>query len=252
MKALDRIISFIFSVIMLEVAVVLILVGTRAIDSQMIIDTLSEKVFNPEVISSRIFNPITIGGIVLFLASLKTTIFLSLFNNKNKASITVKTKNGEIQIAQDSIISTAKNATMSFDNVKEVQAKMRKKGKGIVIYESIQVYSNINIRELTIAIQEAVKEKINSTTGVIVKDVNINIKNIYNGKKRETLDNNVQEFVPVKLVQDKPSDGVFNVDEAVEKMADVSEPVKEVIEETAKEVVEESTNNPGDTKVSKE
>ncbi len=243
MRALDKIISFLFSIIMLIVSIVLILVGIGNIEPQMILDTLGEKVLNPEIISSKLFNPVTIAGIILFLASLKTTIFLSLLKNKNKGAITVKTKNGEISIAQDTIVNTARNATLLFDNVRDVQARMTKKCKGIVVYEIIQVYSNTNIRDLTAAIQEEVKDKITSTTGVLVKNVNIKIKNVYNGKKKESSEGKITEYVPVKQTVTETKDEVFNVDEAVEKMNDKKEVAEEV-----KEVVEDA----GDTEVTKE
>ena len=74
MRALDRLISFIFSVIMLMVSVVLILVGVGLVEPQMLIDMLNEYVFVKDMISSNTFNALTITGIVLLLASLKTTI----------------------------------------------------------------------------------------------------------------------------------------------------------------------------------
>ena len=155
MRIIDRIISFIFSLIMLVFSIVLILVGFRVIEPQLIIDILSTRFFSRDIINAEMFNVVAITGIVLLLASLKTTIFLSLFKIKSKAPIIVKTKNGEIQIAQETILNTAKSATLAFENVREVQNKMVKKGRGVVIYEIIQVYVNANIRELTADIQES-------------------------------------------------------------------------------------------------
>jgi len=184
MRALDRVISFIFSVIMLIVSVVLILVGIGVVDSQMIIDMLNQYVFAKEMINSEMFNPLTITGIVLFLASLKTTIFLSLFKVKDKSPILVKTPNGEVEIAQETITSTVKNVAISFENIKDVQAKMIKKRKGVAIYAMVLVYANSNIREITEEMQKQVKEIIKATTGVNVLEVNIKVKNIYQKQKK--------------------------------------------------------------------
>ena len=247
MRVLDRIISFIFSLIMLVVSIVLILIGIGKIEPEMIIDFLSTYVFNKEVISSGLFNPITITGIVLFLAALKTTVLLSLLKAKSKAPIVVKTKNGQIQIAQETIMNTARNATLSFDNIKDVQTSMVKKGKGVIIYENVQVYSNTNIRELTDDIQKEVKDKVTSTTGVVVNDVNIKIKNIYNGKKKETTDNKYTgtfTYTPDILTNTD-----INLDEKV-GVKEVSAPAEEVANsvETAEQAntetnTEETTNN---------
>ena len=190
MRALDRLISFIFSVIMLVVSIVLILVGIGVVDSQMIIDMLNEYVFVEDMIASNAFNALTITGIVLFLAALKTTIFLSLFKIKDKSPILVKTPNGEVEIAQETITSTVRNVALSFDNIKDVQAKMVKKKKGVVIYAMVLVYANSNIRETTEEMQRQVKEVVNATTGVNVIEVNIKVKNIYQ-KQKKSEDNRV-------------------------------------------------------------
>lgn len=184
MRALDRLISFIFSIIMLAVSVNLILVGVGVVDPQMIIDMLQEYVFVKEMIAANLFNTITIVGIVLFLASLKTTIFLSLFKTKDRAPILVKTPNGEVEIAQETITNTVRNVGASFENIKEVQAKMVKKRKGVVIYAMVLLYANSNLREITEEMQRQVKEVVKTTTGVDVLEVNIKVKNIYQKNKK--------------------------------------------------------------------
>ena len=76
MRALDKLISFAFSVIMLILSVILILIGVGAVESQMIIDMLETHILTENIINSGMFNALTITGIVLLLASLKTTIFI--------------------------------------------------------------------------------------------------------------------------------------------------------------------------------
>ena len=237
MRVLDKIISFLFSMIMLVVSIILILVGIGNIEPEMIIHFLSENVFNREVIASGIFNPITLTGIVLFLAALKTTVFLSLFKIKSKTPIIVKTINGDIQIAQETITTTARNASLAFDNIKDVQAYMVKKGKGVVVYENVQVYSNTNIRELTAAVQNAVKEQITSTTGVLVRDVNIRIKNVVaGGKKKESNEIKLSDYSP-SIAKNEHHTSDINLDETVKTID-----TPEAVEPTNIEVKEEETS----------
>lgn len=196
MRALDRLIAFVFSVIMLVISVVLVLVGIGVVEPQMIMDMLGTHVFAKEIIAGNIWNTITIVGIILFLASLKTTIFLSLFKNKDKTPILVKTENGEVEIAQETIINTVRSVGASFDNIKDVQARMLKKKKGIIIYAMVLVYTNSNIREITEEMQKQVKEVIKATIGVNVLEVNIKVKNVYQKtKKNEEIkrENSVKE-----------------------------------------------------------
>lgn len=239
MRALDRLISFVFSVIMLIVSLVLILLGTGVIEPQMVQDILGQYVLNEQVLKSEFFNPVTIAGIVIFIASLKTTIFLSLFKVNDRAPIVVKHKNGELQIAQDTIVNTAKTATLSYDNVRDVQARMVKKRSGIIIYEILQVYVNSNIRELTEEIQESVKEVIKSTIGVNVLDVNIRIKNIYSGKKAaepEREKEKVEDFHKPVIVPDIPDEP-----EEIVKIEKPQLPEDVEVVETKEETPEENT-----------
>lgn len=230
MRALDRLISFVFSVIMLVVSIVLILVGIGVVEPQMLIDMLNEHVFVKDVIASNVFNAITITGIVLLLASLKTTIFLSLFKVKDKSPILVKTKNGEVEIAQETIISTVRNVAVSFDNIKDVQANMIKKKKGVVIYAMILVYANTNIRETIEAIQNQVKEVVKSTTGVEVLEVNIKVKNIYSKQKKieNKINTEVEEVIETENVAE-------TVDEAIV-------PVTQLEQNDEQKEVEENNN----------
>ena len=215
MRALDRLISFIFSVIMLMVSVVLILVGVGVVEPQMLIDMLNEHVFVKDVIDSNMFNAVTITGLVLLLASLKTTIFLSLFKVKDKAPILVKTQNGEVEIAQETIISTVKNVAVSFDNIKDVQATMQKRKKGVVIYAMVLVYANTNIRETIEEMQRQVKEMVKNTTGVDVLEVNIKVKNIYSKQKKND-DRKVETQKVTEEVQVSNKETVNELDESVE------------------------------------
>lgn len=232
MRALDRLISFIFSIIMLVLSIVLILVGTGVVESQMIVDLLNEYVFINEILESGIFNTLTIIGIVLLLTALKTTVFLSIFKTKDKSPILVKTKDGEVEIAQETITGTVKNVGLSFDNIKDVQAKMLKKRKGVAIYAMVLVYAETNIRETTEEMQRQVKDVIKTTTGVDVVEVNIKVKNVYQKQKKteelkktdkeeETLvtvhmeENNKKELETKETSSEEVSlDGQINIEEA--------------------------------------
>ncbi len=258
MRALDRLISFIFSIIILIVSITLILVGLRIVEPRVISDLLSTYVLNENILSEKLFNSITITGIVLLLLSLKTTVFLSLFKVKDRAPISVRGKNGEVQISQDTIINTARSVTLAYENIKDVQARMAKKGSGVVIFEVVQVYVDTNIRELVEAVQEDVKRTIMANIGVNVVDVNIKIRNIFATKKKEepvaetieepkeqaeeTTDTPVEENVSDNLetAQDEKVEKKEKkskkaekkvLEEAIEKLDDITETTKEETKE---------------------
>jgi len=230
MRALDRLISFVFSVIMLILSIVLILVGIGVVNPQMIIDMLNNHVFVLEMIEANTFNVLTIVGIVLLLASLKTTIFLSLFKVKDKSPILVKTQNGEVEIAQETITNTVRNVGLSFDNIKDVQAKMIKKGKNVVIYAMVMVYAETNIRETTEEMQKQVKEVIKATTGVNVTEVNIKVKNIYQKSKKNDDSKEKNSQTLNEKVENLQEEVVTPVEENVVPMEDEAQVQEGVLE----------------------
>jgi len=67
MKIIDRMISFVFSLVMLALSIILILTGIGIVAPENIIEIIENYVFESSIISQGIFNPITIAGIVLLL-----------------------------------------------------------------------------------------------------------------------------------------------------------------------------------------
>lgn len=225
MRVLDGMISFIFSVVMLIISVILILVGTGAFDPQMIIDMLTQYAFAEDMIKSGIFNPLTITGIVLLLLSLKTTLFLSIFKVKKDKPILVKTANGEVEISQATITNTVVNVGLNFENIKEVQARMIERRKGVAIYAVISVFVNSNLREITEEMQRQVKEVIKATTGVNVIDVNIKVKNVEQKQRKNKEQPKVTYSVETpEITKENKIDGTLVSNVVIEGVTSDTEP----------------------------
>lgn len=174
MKLLDGFISFIFSIVILVLAVTILLVVTGLATDSFVVNILSDYVFNVD------YRNITlVTSIVLILAALKTTVFHSRFKTKDTSPIMVETEHGNIEIAQETITNTVRSVASTFDNIKDINAKMIKKKNGIKVFANISVLANSNIKTLTEELQSKVIEVIRETTGVKVLDVNIKVKNIY-------------------------------------------------------------------------
>lgn len=221
MKFLDRLINFIFSLVMIIVSVTVLLVIFDFSSVEFVNGLFDDYVWNTEYETIVI-----VVSTLVFLAGLKTTIFLADFKKKKKIPIMVNTGNGNVQIASETIESTAKAVARSYEEVKDVNAKMVNKPKGVVIYMSLLVAQDTNIRELTKKIQEEVKTKVNDTTGVIVLNTDIKVKNIIEKNKKVVKD--IQEPLVV----------TGNYEKVIENKV-VSEEKEEVYENSEKEVAEE-------------
>ncbi|MBR4111225.1 MAG: alkaline shock response membrane anchor protein AmaP [Clostridia bacterium] len=228
MKILDAFISFIFSIVVLVLSIAVILVLTGFASESFILDTLNDYVFN-----DTYHNVALITSVVLVLAALKTTIFNSRFKSKDTSPILVATENGNVQIAQETITNTVKSVALKIPNIKDVNAKMLKKKKGIKIFANISVLANSNIKQVTEELQSKVIEVIRETTGVKVLDVDVKVKNIY--EKGQKLENKVTDTVkPVEETVKAEGNEVatHEVDEKVEaKIEEVAENQEEKKEE---------------------
>jgi uncharacterized alkaline shock family protein YloU len=187
MKVLDKLISIIFSIAMLSLAVVVILLLLNMAELSTVVDIIQQYVLNEE------YYYIVLGiTIVVALAALKTTIFLSDFKAKDRSPIVVQTENGVVEIERDTIETIVKTVAKSFPEVRDVQAKMYKKDKGIKNNVSITVIQDSNIKSVTEEIQNKVKETVFASTGLTVVNTNIKVKNIYESKVKKNSDHEVK------------------------------------------------------------
>lgn len=218
MRILDAFISFVFSIVILVLSIAVILVLTGFTNESFIIELINDYVFN-----DTYHNIALISSVVLALAALKTTIFHSRFKSKDTSPILVATENGNVQIAQETITNTVKSVALKIPNIKDINAKMLKKKKGIKIFTNISVLANSNIKQVTEELQAKVIEVIKETTGVKVLDVDVKVKNIYEkGQKNEAK-------VVQTTKQEEPVVASENKEEALNE---------EKIEEVKEEVVE--------------
>ena len=201
MRLLDKLINFIFSLTMMVVSVVILLVTFGFASSEYVNGIINEYVWNTDYETI-----VLIVAFIIFLASLKTTIFLADFKKKKKMPIMVNTDNGNIQIAFETIENTAKAVAKSYDEVKDVNARMVNKGKGVMIYMSILVEQDSNISAITKGIQDKVKQKVlettgvkvfNTSTGVKVFNTDIKVKNIVE-KSKKVVEDKIEQPLYVK------------------------------------------------------
>lgn len=233
MKYLDRLINFIFSLAILIISCGMILITAGFMEFNVASDYLKNTIFSVEN------NTITcIVSIVVFLAALKTTIFLSKTNTKKKAAIMVDTTHGKIQIASDTIENTAKNIAKNYDEVKDVQVKMVKEKKAVTIYMALLVLPRTNIIELSSKVQDAVKEAIQNTTGVKVNNVDIKIKNIAD-KNKTSKPAKEEIIIPTKKAEEQIVEE--KAEEKVEEKLQENEVVQ--IEENASKDTEAENND---------
>ena len=173
MRALDKLISFIFSLVIIVLAVSVILVSTSVVKYAVIDGILTNYVFGETYKLTTI-----LVSLLFVLAGLKVTVFSSSLSSGRRKNIYVNTPNGKIQIAQETIEGIAQNVITNYNDVKDVKTAMTKTGKGINLYMGLTMYQNSNITETISKIQEEVKSQIDNITGVKVYNVDVKVRNV--------------------------------------------------------------------------
>ena len=173
MRFLDKLISFIFNLFVIVLAVAVLLVVIDVVNYPVIDGLLRDYVFNID------YRAIVLStAILVILAGLKITIFSSALSNTSQKSIMVDTAHGKIQINQDTIENVAKSVIKDYDSIRDVHTRMTKAKNGINMYMMLSVYQNTNIKEVVTKVQDDVKKQIEATTSVIVRNVDVKIKNV--------------------------------------------------------------------------
>ena len=108
MRFLDKLISFIFNIFVIVLAVAVLLVVIDVVNYPEIDGLLRDYVFNID------YRAIVLStAILVILAGLKITIFSSALSNTSKKSIMVDTAHGKIQINQDIFCFNSSNTLFS-------------------------------------------------------------------------------------------------------------------------------------------
>ena len=180
MKFLDRLALAIFSIIIFVLAVLLCLLMLGWFDVELVINALQY------LKSNEIASNITIGlSVVLLLLSLKSMFFESYSKEEeqSKEGILLENDNGKLLVSRDTLENLTTNVAKACDNVENVVSRvLLDKDNNLIIFINLFVKSDALIKDLSLGLQEKIKQTIKDSLGLDVKEVNIKIKNITNEK----------------------------------------------------------------------
>ncbi|MBE5805764.1 MAG: alkaline shock response membrane anchor protein AmaP [Clostridiales bacterium] len=178
MKILERIALIIFSIIMLIVSIVLCLVVFNVVELQTIFE------YSQKIVENQIGERIILGvSIVSILLAIKALFFPTRRAKKQeiKTGILLENKDGRLLISRDTIENMVNSVVNSFKEVKEVQTKIiLNDDNNITVFITLLVDENAVIKDLSVNIQNKIKDTVKKSTDLDINQVNINIKNINN------------------------------------------------------------------------
>ncbi len=179
MKKLDKIILALFSILMFlaSVLVISIIIGWVKLSTI--------NVFVSQALEDTNTSKVILGiAIVCLLCSIKGIFFESSDKKNKKAGILMQNDNGKLLISKATIENIVQNVVNGFDSVEGTSVSTEMDNlNNLIINVNLVVGNNVVIKELTLNMQNRIKEAIKKTSDLEVKEVNVKIKDIAVEKK---------------------------------------------------------------------
>lgn len=174
MKFIEKIALIIYSNIILILSVIacLLVFGWLDID---IVQSLIKTLIISETSSKVILGV----SLVFILLSIRCIFFdpTSKQELKDKQGVLLANENGKLMISKETIENLVEVVTKEYKMSKDVTSKVQlDKDNGVNIFVNLVVSSDTIIKDLTVDLQNKIKNKVKETTDLDVKEVNITIK----------------------------------------------------------------------------
>ncbi len=185
MKVVEKISLTIFSGLILLLSLSLCLVLFNWIETSYFYYALNY------LVSSPLATNIALGvcGVLIILATLCIFFPTSVKEREEKSEgILLENETGKLMISIDTIENLVKGVVAGFESISATGCKVRldKQVNNVTIDLNLMVSSETIIKDLSLNLQNRIKEVIKTTTDIEVKEINIKIKNIVTPKEPKT------------------------------------------------------------------
>lgn len=192
MKFLEKLSLILFSLLISVISITLILIMMNVIQISVITKTISL------ILKDEMSIKITIGvSIVTLLLSLKCIFFGSEPEDDGRNGVTLENNSGKLVISKESLESLISNIVKEVQGIEVTSSRtILDKDNNLVVYVTTLVSKDMMIKDVSMQIQDRIKEALNKTADLQVKQVNVKVKNITNKKvKGLPASTNVEENV---------------------------------------------------------
>lgn len=178
MKKLDKVILALFSVLMFlqSILIICIIAGLVRIETVTSFVTMALE----ENQTSKIILGVSI---VCLLCSIKCIFFESSDKENKTQGILMQNDNGKLLISKPTIENIVKSVVKDFESVEDVSVDIDidlDTVNNLIVNVNLVVGKEVIIKEITLNMQNKIKEEIKKTSDLEVKEVNVKIKNISN------------------------------------------------------------------------
>lgn len=185
MKKLNKLILVLFSILILiqSIAVCLIIIGLLDFS---VVANLLNRTLSLEPSNQIIF----IITIIFIALSIKCIFFDSSSKSATgkQREVLMQNESGRLIISIDTLENLANSVVKGFMGAKEVSTKIQLDSENnVIVLVNLLVTKDVVIKELTLNIQNKIKEAIKSSSDLEVKEVNVRIKNIVSPEENQNV-----------------------------------------------------------------
>ena len=183
MKIIEKITLILYSNIILIMSVILCLLVFGWLDAN-VVANLAKALLIGEKSSGIILGV----SVVFILLSIRCIFFdpTSKQEQKDKQGVLLANDNGKLMISKETIENLVEAVTKEYKEAKDVSSRVElDKNNNVNIYVNLIVGSETIIKDLTVDLQNRIKEKVKQSADLEVKEVNITIKKAVQEKQRK-------------------------------------------------------------------
>ena len=176
MKKIDYLILAIFSVVVLIASIIVILLSFGLLDMNVVGSFLRSA-----ITGGKTSNVVTIASVVFAFLSLKGIFFVDLGKEKNSkdTGVLMENGNGKLMISKATLENLVNSVVKEFDSTEDIKTTIQlDENNNLKVLVNIVVGRDVVIKDLTLNIQNKIREAIKKTSDLDVKEVNVKIKNI--------------------------------------------------------------------------
>jgi uncharacterized alkaline shock family protein YloU len=180
MNILDRLLLVLFSLSIAIISIVFILLPFDILPF----------FYRQSIISFITKDPITsIISIILLIISIRLLIS-SIYTKglKGPRAITKETELGLINISFNTIEQLAATASKKVNGIRNINIRVAEIDNSVIIYVVISLASDINIPTTIAELQRLIKEYIESTAGITVREVRVTVDELNNNTLKRRVD----------------------------------------------------------------
>lgn len=178
MKFLEKVALILFSLMVSVLSIGLILIMFDIVQVNVI--TKSIALILADETAFKITLVVTI---VALLLAIKCIFFGAEPEDDGRNGVTLENNSGKLVISKESLENLIANVVKDVQGIEAISSRtILDRDNNVIVYVTTLVSKDMMIKEVSTDIQERIKEALNKTADLQVKQVNIKVKNITNKK----------------------------------------------------------------------